>query len=189
MKHEEKTLQTKKALAASLKQRMQHTALNKITVRELIEDCSINRKTFYYHFDDIYDLLHWTLAEEGVYIVKHFDLINDYEAAISFVMDYVEQNDHILNCALDSMGRDHLKQFFYNDFIDIISNLIHELEAQLDHHLNDNFRMFLSNFYPQPIAGVLPEWIRHNNERDRESTINNISLIMMESLPAIIAKA
>ena len=30
---------------------------DKITVRDIVEACEINRNTFYYHYTDIYDLL------------------------------------------------------------------------------------------------------------------------------------
>ena len=53
MKNEEMSLRTKQALAASLKRTMLKKPLSKISVRELIEDCNVNRKTFYYHFDEI----------------------------------------------------------------------------------------------------------------------------------------
>lgn len=48
MKHETTTLMTKKALASSLKKIMEQKPLGKISVREIIEDCGVNRKTFYY---------------------------------------------------------------------------------------------------------------------------------------------
>ena len=31
--------------------------LDKITIKDLVEICGVNRQTFYYHFDDVYDLL------------------------------------------------------------------------------------------------------------------------------------
>ena len=33
---------------------MEKKPLSKITVSEIIADCGVNRKTFYYHFEDIY---------------------------------------------------------------------------------------------------------------------------------------
>ena len=93
MRHEEISLQTKKALAEALKRAMKQKPFQKITVSELIQDCQINRKTFYYHFDDIYALLKWMLEQEAIEVVKQFDLLVDYEEAIHFVMDYIEQND------------------------------------------------------------------------------------------------
>ena len=47
----------KKTLAVSLKRFMEKKPLSKITVSEIIADCGVNRKTFYYHFEDIYALL------------------------------------------------------------------------------------------------------------------------------------
>lgn len=52
-------------------------------------------------------------------MVKGFDLLIDYEDAILFVIDYLEKNHHMLNCVYDSVGRDELKIFLYNDFFEI----------------------------------------------------------------------
>lgn len=91
MKHEITSLNTKKTLAASLKKAMEKKSLSKITVSEIITDCGVNRKTFYYHFQDIYALLKWMLEEEAIEVVKQFDLLVDYREAILFVLDYVKK--------------------------------------------------------------------------------------------------
>ena len=108
MKHEMTTLQTKKMLSAELKAKMEKKPLSKITVSEIVQDCGVNRKTFYYHFVDIQELLKWMLEQEAIEIVKSFDLILDSEEAILFVLKYVEENKAILNSAYDSIGRDEL---------------------------------------------------------------------------------
>ena len=46
--------QTKKILEESLKKLMLQKPLDKITIRDLTEDCDISRMAFYYHFKDIY---------------------------------------------------------------------------------------------------------------------------------------
>lgn len=53
MKNEEMSLRTKQALAASLKRAVLKKPLSKISVRELIKDCGVNRKTFRCRFNDI----------------------------------------------------------------------------------------------------------------------------------------
>ena len=67
MKHEITTFNTKKTIAASLKKFMEKKPLSKITVSEIVADCQINRKTFYYHFENIQDLLKWMLEQEEHY--------------------------------------------------------------------------------------------------------------------------
>lgn len=91
MKHEVTSMYTKKALSESLKRFMQTKPFSKITVSEIIEDCGLNRKTFYYHFSDTRDLLKWTFEQEAIEVIKGFDLLIDYEDAILFVMDYLEK--------------------------------------------------------------------------------------------------
>lgn len=55
---------TKRAVAVSLKQRMEHTPLEKITITDICDDCGLNRKSFYYHFQDKYQLIIWIFEEE-----------------------------------------------------------------------------------------------------------------------------
>ena len=50
---------TKNALAASMKKLMRMRPFEKISVSDICNDCGINRKSFYYHFRDKYDLVNW----------------------------------------------------------------------------------------------------------------------------------
>ncbi|MGN0631523.1 MAG: TetR/AcrR family transcriptional regulator C-terminal domain-containing protein, partial [Ruminococcus sp.] len=174
MKHEVTTLNTKKLIAASLKKFMERKPLSKITVSEIVADCGINRKTFYYHFEDIQALLKWMLEQEAVEVIKNFDLLLDYEDAINFVLDYVEENKHILNCVCDSMGRDELKRFFYNDFLGIMITIVTQLEEMLGISTDDDFRNFLCDFYTEALAAKLIEVIRTKQPYDREKLIGYI---------------
>ena len=64
MKRNELSLHRKEQMAASLKKLMTRKNLGRITIQELADDCGINRYTFYYHFQDIYDLLSWTFRQD-----------------------------------------------------------------------------------------------------------------------------
>lgn len=117
MTHEEASLQTKMTLCQSLKELMKQKPFSKSTVSELIKNCNLNLKTFYYHFEDIYGLLKWMLEQEAFEVVKQFDLLLDYKDAFYFVIDYIEKNSYFLNCIYDSVGRDQLKHFLYQDLL------------------------------------------------------------------------
>ena len=116
MKYETTTYNTKKMLADTLKKLIRKKSFSHITVRELTDSCGLNRNTFYYHFEDINDLLKWTLEQEAIDVVKNFDLMLDYEEAISFVMDYIVENEQFLSNIYYSVGLSELRRFFYNDF-------------------------------------------------------------------------
>ena len=187
MKHEEITMQTKKAFAASLKKLMEKKPLSKITVSEIAQDCDVNRKTFYYHFEDIYDLLQWMLEQEAVEVVKQFDLMVDYEEAITFVLDYVGENRHILNCAYDSMGRDKLKDFFFRDFIDIMRSLLGSVEQQYGCKTDSAYKDFLCAFYTEGLVGMMIEWLQKKPETDRNKLMTYLVQTFRNSLPHLLA--
>lgn len=64
------------------------------------------------------------IDEEAIQVVRHFDLLENYEDAIRFGMDYVRKNDYIISCTHDSIGREEMKRFFYMDFIEIVTSVI-----------------------------------------------------------------
>ena len=132
MTNEEMSQKTKQALADALKSAMKTKKLSKITVSELIAACNINRKTFYYHFQDIYALLKWMLEQEALEVIKNFDLIIDTEEAIRFVMDYAEKNNYIISGAFDSMGYEEIKRFFHADLFSVIYGTLEQGEEKLN---------------------------------------------------------
>ena len=50
---------TKRAMVASLKNLLLKKPLNKITISDITEECGVNRMTFYYHFQDVFELIEW----------------------------------------------------------------------------------------------------------------------------------
>ena len=58
------SLLTEKALAASLKKLLEKKTLDKITVKDITDDCGVNRQTFYYHFHDVFDLVSGSLQKK-----------------------------------------------------------------------------------------------------------------------------
>ena len=50
---------TKRALAAALRELMEAEPFDKIQIAQICQRCDMNRKSFYYHFRDKYDLMNW----------------------------------------------------------------------------------------------------------------------------------
>jgi len=186
MKHEVTTLNTKRTLAASLKSFTEKKPLSKITVSDIIADCGVNRKTFYYHFEDIYALLKWMLEEEAVNVVKQFDLLVDYREAVLFVMNYVRKNKHLLCCAYDSMGRDEMKRFFYADFIGITRKVVNDAEQRIGVHTEEQFKEFLAHFYTEAAAGLLIDEFTDKEGHNPKIAADYFALVLENSLPSVL---
>lgn len=65
---------TKQALAGALKELIEEQSFEKISVSNICEGCGMNRKSFYYHFKDKYDLVNWIFDTEFVELNQNYDL-------------------------------------------------------------------------------------------------------------------
>lgn len=176
------SLNTKQAMVSSLKKFMETKPLSKITVSEICKDCGFNRKTFYYHFEDIYDLLRWMLEQEAIIAVRKFNLLKDSDKVMHFLLDYIDNNKCILNCVYDAMGREGIKRFFLADFNGSVSLIIEGLEKEMGIALTPGYRQFLCNFYSNALSGILIDWFRDRTIISREEMISYITLTVASSL-------
>ena len=186
MKHEVTTLNTKKMLSASLKHCMEKKSLSKITVTDIVTDCGLNRKTFYYHSQDVPDLLKWTLEQEAVDVVKQFDLLNELEEALRFAVRYIRENSHMINCAYDSIGRDELKRFLNHDFQSIVMSIVEQIERKDNVHSDPDAKNIICNFYTEGMAGELVDLLKSRDAAQDEKSIRCISLVVRTSLEAAV---
>lgn len=76
---------TKRALAASLKELMAEQPFDKINVAQICQRCNMNRKSFYYHFKDKYDLVNWIFDTEFIELIKHENLSAGYTERWEFI--------------------------------------------------------------------------------------------------------
>ena len=155
MKHEIQSLATKQALADSLKQLLVKKSFSKITVTEIVENCGFNRKTFYYHFEDIYSLLRWMLEQDLLSVVDSNELTSDPEKVIRFALHYIKQNRQLLTCVLNELGHDELRNFLYDDFSAPIRLIIQKAETETGRTLDDAYREHLTSFYTSGMTGMI----------------------------------
>ncbi len=185
--HEETNQRTKQMLSESLKRFMVRKPLNKITVSDLVTDCNVNRKTFYYHFEDIFALLKWTLDQEATQVLSRFDLMTDMDEVIAFLQDYVRKNAYMLKCAMDATGwGNHMQRFYYDDMKGIVLAYIREIEKEEDVVLDKDYETFLCDFYCEAAAGMMIDQIRNQIYLDDQTTTKYSTLTIRASLAGIM---
>ncbi|MGI5953460.1 dihydroxyacetone kinase transcriptional activator DhaS [Dysosmobacter sp.] len=128
---------TKRALATSLKELMAEQPFDKINVAQICECCNMNRKSFYYHFKDKYDLVNWIFDTEFIELLKHENLSGGYAEHWAFIEKtcrYFYQNHSFYRKALQIKGQnsfsDHFREYIRPLIAERISNL--SGEEQLD---------------------------------------------------------
>lgn len=180
---------TKKTLADALKHLLERKPLAKITVSDIIRECGLNRKTFYYHFQDIHDLLKWMLNQEAIERIKSFSAAMEFEEGMLFLLKYIEENKHILNCVCDSLGSLEIKRGLNQDFEYIAEKMLTVVERSKKVRLQSDYRTFLKSFFIDAMSGKLLEIIQSNETCDRTQMIEYVSFTLRVSLEALAEAA
>lgn len=152
---------TKLALAGALHKLLQKKFLDDITVTELVEECQVNRQTFYYHFQDIYDLLRWYLSHEAEQTLQG---AGDWREGLTAAFRYVQDNHVTVFHVYRSSGRDHLDCQFFALSRRLVELLLDKYAGDLP--LTEADRDFLEDFYMYALSGILVRWISEDMKED-----------------------
>lgn len=124
---------TKQALAASLRELMEEVPFDKINVSQICERCDMNRKSFYYHFKDKYDLVNWIFDTEFISFASASLSSASFQERWGFIEKacrYFYENRGFYQKALQIKGQNSFSDH-YTEYLEPI------LKSHLSHLLGD----------------------------------------------------
>ncbi|KJR49238.1 transcriptional regulator [Desulfosporosinus sp. I2] len=164
---------TKKALATSLKRLMEKFPLHKIKVQEIVDDCELNRQTFYYHFQDIYALLGWIYTTEAVESIANYKTYTTWEDGFLKIFLYIGKNKAFCLNTLNSLGRDHLDTFLHSIAFELLMGVVTEVSQ--DMKVKDEDKKFMADFYALAFIGLVIQWMKTGMKEKPEVIIEKLS--------------
>ena len=151
---------TKRALANSLRELMAEQPFEKINVAQICERCGMNRKSFYYHFKDKYDLVNWIFDTEFITLVKDADIEVPFEKHWDLVekaCEYFYQHHEFYRRALQIKGQ--------NSFTDHFREYIRPLLLSRLAYLfgPEKFEEFEIAFFTDAVICAMERWLLTRN--------------------------
>ena len=102
---------TKSAIKTSFIKLLNEQPLNKIHVRDIVEDCGINRNSFYYHFQDIPTLIEEIIAEKADALIKEYPTIHSLNECVQVASRFVLDNKRAILHIYNSINRDIFERY------------------------------------------------------------------------------
>ncbi|MBN1045598.1 TetR family transcriptional regulator [Clostridium botulinum] len=175
---------TKELFATSLKKYMKRKPLNKITIQEISQDCGLNRRTFYRHFSDIYDLVGWIYQTEIENHISQYIDFPHWKDALLDLFNYFLFNKEISHFIVKFSDHKYLENFLYGAILKFVQPVIQKESYPLA--LSQHKKEFLSNFYALSFTSILIQWINKGMEESPDEIVENISLILKGSINRIL---
>lgn len=177
---------TKKALAASLKKLLAEKPFDKITIIDIVEDCEVNRQTFYYHFKDIYDLVDWIYTSEATKALDGKKTYDTWQQGFLQIFEYVLKNKAFVTSTYHSINREHLERYLYNETYLLLIDVVEEKAAGMTVRSDD--KSFIADFYKYAFVGLVLEWIRKGMKEDPSAIIDRLSILIQGAITNALEK-
>lgn len=95
----------KKQIAEASRELLFEDQVKKLTVKAIVDKCKITRQAFYYHFEDIPDLLKWILDQASSQLEKLKELEDKVDQFHHYMVCYKNADQNELKEQLDSLNR------------------------------------------------------------------------------------
>lgn len=186
MRYEVNSLNTKRALALSLKEMTnKNIPIGKITVKMLTETSGVSRNTFYYHFDSINSLVLWTIHDEIYSTMQTFD-DGDSEAFRNFIISYLSENQKFMLEAYQYLGYEDFQKNYIQELYPFIQKHIRR-EAQLQSvTLSDDYIDFLTIFFANQVGSLYIMFIHRSANYPEVLASRSLQMIFDISIPYMV---
>lgn len=143
---------TKKALAGVMKDLMCRMPFSKISVSDICESCGMNRKSFYYHFKDKYDLINWIFYTEFFEAACSKPFENGWDFMQS-ICEYFYENHTFYRKAFEITGQNSFRDYFQ----EMLGPILIQYSAEMFH--SENPPKFFITFISDAFIISMIRWL------------------------------
>ena len=184
---------TKIALGNSLRKLMAEKPLNKITIADITKDCGCNRMTFYYHFQDIYELLEWSLGQDAGKVLEGKLTLAGWQDGLREVFTQLQENKALVMNIHRNANRSVLENYLHNLAAEPLENFVREIAGaklgavgrgdggkggEAASVLDEEDAQFVVSFIEYGMLGLLRDWIDKGMKGDPEEIIARFDVLI-----------
>ena len=180
---------TKRLLTESLKRLMAQKPLNKISIREITEGCGVNRQTFYYHFQDIVDLVEWICITDGDAVLKDNRTYETWQKGYLSIFRAMQQDKAFIMNIYRHAPRESLYNYLYRLTYKLMLDVANELCETESLNVREEDRSFVANFFKFGFVGLVLEWIEHGMQEEPEQIVSHVENLIRGTMELALKNA
>lgn len=178
---------TKRAIIQTFQEMLTEMPFDKITVSALVARCGLSSNTFYYHFQDIYDLLEvWLNQWKEQYLHSGSDP-ESWEEDLRTVFHILQDNPRPVYHLVNSLSRERLERFVFTSLEAQFYEFVRQQTQGLT--IPEEKLRWISNFFCYSILGFALKFLWSNMTADVDESIDQLSEIYGGIIAAMIEKA
>jgi len=176
----------KEKLQQTIKNLLKEKTISRITIKEITDTVGIQRQTFYYHYNDIYDLAFNMLDAEIKTNLSHLTADDTLNSIIYKLFSYVKVNRMIFLNFLANTNTEVVLNYLNILLYQIVSYV---LNLELKKHnlkISKQGEQELLKSYTYYISGLLNDWFKSGSEDFDETQVNIIITILKSNFEGAV---
>ncbi len=178
---------TKRAIKESFWKLLNRQPLSQISVRAIVEDCGINRNSFYYHFRDIPSLIEEIIREAADDLIKKYPSIASVDEAVEAAFRFTVDNKVAIRHICNSVNRDVYEQYLMRMCEYVVTTYYQTVYGQ--ERVNEQDRDTIILFIKCEIFGLSIDWINSGMTDDAIVKLKQILTLCNGMIEELMEKA
>lgn len=172
-------MEMKEMIARTFARMVSEKGMDNVTVKSLVEACHISRQTFYYHFQDLMDVIEWAM-DQTLHQVLEEALVNQKpEEALQIFVEFAVKNRELLKKMLDSQRREQIEGMLFATARKYLRGLLETATPRLSMNYSD--MDLLLDFWAGGFTGVLLQQCR-KKQVDAKKLTDQIQRILTQRM-------
>ena len=161
-------MEMKEMIARTFARMVSEKGMDNVTVKSLVEACHISRQTFYYHFQDLMDVIEWAM-DQTLHQMLEEALVNQKpEEALQIFVEFAVKNRELLKKMLDSQRREQIEGMLFATARKYLQGLLETATPRLPMNYSD--MDLLLDFWAGGFIGVLLQQCRKKQVNAKKLT-------------------
>ena len=167
-------------LAAAMKKCMERMPVEKVTVKEIVEECGTTRQTFYRHFLDKYDLINWYFDKILSESFKHMGTGETVYESLVRKFRFIEQERLFFDAAFRYDDQNSLRDHDYREIHAFYTTMI---ESRTKEPLSSELN-FILEMYCRGSVYMTTRWV----SGEIRCTPEEMAKRLVYAMPAVLAE-
>ena len=149
-------VETKELIVEAVKRLLMQKKVKKLTVKDIVDECNITRQAFYYHFEDIPDLLKWVLERNTDRLVEETPTQGNAENGLHYLFLLALNARPYVEHSLQTNYRDEIERMVEDHLFTFFLRVVEKcgLYAQCSHA---DLKLVM-RYHSQAVLGFLKNW-------------------------------
>ena len=136
--------------------------ISQITVKDIVEDCGVNRNSFYYHFQDIPSLLEEIIVEMTAKVIENLPEESTFEEKVTAALEEINLNKRMIYHIYGSSNR----EFYEKQLMKICVTRTYIRSRDYSEKVASKDLEFVISYLKCELFGQLIDWLNHDMSYD-----------------------